>query len=152
MAVSSSGLFINTFKKCFDGTDLVLDWVNDTVKCALFTNSITPNFSTDASYNVSPYNANQVSGTGYTTGGVTMAGKTLTESPTGSLMFDGNDVQWSGATFSGARAALIWDDTQTSPVDAVVCLVNLNADYGVTAGTFTIQWATTGIFAIDITP
>lgn len=156
MPVSSSGLFLNTFQRCFNGTDLVVDWVNDTIKCALFTNTITPNFTTDTAFGVAPYNANEVSGTGYSTGGVTLSGETVSPTTTsGSLTFDANDAQWTSATFSGARAALIWDDTLTitpGPADAVVCLVNLGADYGVTAGTFTIQWATTGIFAIDLTP
>lgn len=156
MAVSSSGLFLNTFKRCFNGTDLVIDWANDTIKCALFTNSITPNFTTDTAYGVSPYNLNEVSGTGYTKGGVSLTAKTVSDTTTsGSLTFDANDAQWTSATFSSARAVLIWDDTITAspgPADAAICLVNLGADYGITTGTFTIQWATTGIFAIDLTP
>lgn len=154
MPVTSSGLFLNTFERCFNGSDLVIDWVNDTIKCALFTNTITPNFTTDTAYNSAPYNANQVSGAGYTAGGVTLSGETVSKTTVaGSLTFDANDAQWTTATFSGARAALIWDDTITaSPADPVVCLVNLGADYGVTSGTFTIQWATTGIFSLDLTP
>lgn len=155
MAVTASGLFVTTFKDCFDNSDLVLDWVNDTVKCALYNNSVTPNFSTDTAYGTGTWAStpNQITGTNYTAGGVSLAGKTVSESPAGSIMFDANDAQWTTATFSGARCALLWDDTVASPTaDCVVALVNFGADYGVTAGTFSIQWSSSGIFAIDVTP
>lgn len=153
MAITVSGLFIATFLDVFDASQEPVNLVGDSIKCALFTNTLTPNFSTDTSYVASPYTSNQVSGTNYTAGGATLGSKTFTESPTGSVMFDAADTSWTTATFSSARGALIWDDTPTSPVaDPAVCFVNFGSDFGVTAGTFTIQWATTGIFAIDLTP
>lgn len=151
-AMGTSTKYVNTFKKAHDGSDLVIDLVNDVVKFALFTNTITTNASTDASYGVAPYNANEVTGTGYTAGGVTLAGKTFTESPSGSLMFDCNDPAWTSATISAIRGGVGWDDTQTSPVDAVVYLQNFGADYAVTAGTLTVQEPATGVYADDITP
>ncbi len=146
MAVTVSGLYVVTFKVLFDGTDVIIDIANDTVKGALFANTITPNFSTDVSYSAT----GEISGTGYTAGGATLAGKTVSESPTGSLMVDANDLTWSSATFSGARALQMWDDTVAS--DRLLALVNFGADYGVTAGLFTVQHPATGIFAIDLTP
>lgn len=151
-AVTVSGLYIINWKKPFDGSDLVIDFVNDVVKNALYTNTITPNFSTDTGIGSAPYTSNEVTGTGYTAGGVTLASKTVTESPTGSLMFDAADPAWTGATFSGARCSVAWDDTATTPADPVLCLVNFGADFQVTAGTFTEQLAATGMFAMDITP
>jgi hypothetical protein len=153
MAVTASGLFVATFADVFDASQEPINLVGDTIKAALFTNSITPNFSTDTAYGAAPYNANEVSGTGYTAGGATLGSKTVTESPTGSLMFDSADPSWTTATFSSARCALLWDDTVTTPVaDPAVCLVNFGADYAVTAGTFTIQIPSTGWFALDLTP
>ena len=152
MAISASGLYVLTFKDMWDNTDFVFDFLNDTVKLALFTNTITPNFSSDTAYGVSPYNANEVSGTGYTAGGATLALKTVSESPTGTLMIDAADPSWTTATFSSARGGLMWDDTATSPADAAICLINFGADYGVTAGTFTVQLASGGIWTIDLTP
>lgn len=149
-AVTVSGLYVTTWKKPHDGTDTVIDYVTtDVIKFALYTNSITPNFSTDTTQTAVPYNANEVTGTGYTAGGVTLAGKTLTESPTGSLMYDANDAAWTTATFSGARAGLGWDSTTSS---LALVLVNFAADFAVTAGTFTVQFAATGIWANDLTP
>jgi hypothetical protein len=146
MAVTASGLYYVTFKAMWDGTDVVFDYANDTVKMALFTNSITPNFSTDTGYS----STNEVSGTGYTAGGATLAGKTISESPTGTLMFDANDPSWTSATFSSARAGLVFDDTLVS--DRSIVLVNFGADYGVTSGTFTVQLASGGLATIDLTP
>lgn len=147
-AITVSGLYITAWKKPFDGTDTIIDWVNDSIKQALYTNSLTPNYSTDTAYGSAPYTSNEISGTGYTAAGVALAGKTVTESPTGTLMFDCNDPAWSGATFSLVRGALVHDVT----LSIVLCLVNYGADYGVTSGTFTDQVASTGRFTYDITP
>lgn len=149
-AVTVSGLYVTTWKKPHDGTDTIIDYVTtDVIKFALYTNSITPNFSTDTTQTAAPYNANEVTGTGYTAGGVTLGSKTLTESPTGSLMYDANDPAWTTATFTGARAGLGWDSTTSS---LALVLVNFAADFAVTAGTFTVQLAATGIWANDLTP
>lgn len=152
MAITASGMYVNTFKKVFDATQLAFAYLADTCKVALFTNTITPDFSADTAYGVAPYNANEVSGTGYTAGGVALAGKTVTESPSSVLMFDATtDPSWTTATFSGARGALYWDDTLASGVaDAVLCLQNFGGDFQVSAGTFTIQEPSAGIMTIDL--
>lgn len=153
MAVTASGLFVLTWKDFWDNSDVVMDWVNDTIKMALFNNSITPNFSTNTAYGAAPFNANEISGTGYTAGGASLGSKTVSESPTGTLMFDAADPAWSGATFSGVRCGVTWDDTLAAVVaDALVGLTNFGADYAVTAGTLTVQLASAGLANIDLTP
>lgn len=152
-AVTASGMFFPTFRDFWDNSDLVFDWINDTVKFALFTNSITPSFSSDTAYAAAPYNANEIpTATGYTAGGVTLGTKTITESPTGTLMFDCADPQWTSSTFSGVRCGLTWDDTLTIVADAALWLTNFAADYAVTAGTLTVQLASVGLATIDLTP
>lgn len=151
-AVTVSGMYITAWKKQSDGSDVVIDWVNDVIKNALYTNSLTPNFSTDTLYGSAPYTSNEVTGTGYTAGGATLASKTFTESPTGSLMYDAADPAWTTATFSGVRCSLAHDTTLSTPLDPVLVLVNFGADFAVTAGTFTEQLASTGMMATDITP
>jgi hypothetical protein len=150
MAVTASGLFIATFTDVLDTTQLALDLDLETHKVAMFTNSITPDFSTNTAYGVSPYNANEVSGTGYTAGGVALTGTALSESPTGTIMWDATDVAWTTSTITNARAALIYADALAG--NNAICLVNFGADYSTVAGTFTIQWAATGIFTLDLTP
>jgi hypothetical protein len=150
VAVTVSGLFVSTWIDIVDASQLAIDLSLTTNKVALFTNSITPNFSTDTAYAVAPYNANEVSGTGYTAGGAAVASPTVTESPTGSLMYDLADSAWTTSTITGARCALLYSNA-LSP-KAAICLVNFGADYSTVAGTFTITYASSGMFAIDLTP
>jgi hypothetical protein len=150
MAVTVSGLYVLTFEDVLDATQLAIDLSLTTHKGALFTNTITPNFSTDTAYAVAPYNANEVTGTNWASGGVALAGPTNTESPTGSLMFDATDVSVANVTFSNARCYLLYADALAG--NNAIVLVNFGADYSPTAGTFSITWASTGVFAIDLTP
>ena len=150
MAITASGLFLATFIDVLDTTQLALDLDLESHKVAMFTNSITPNFSTDTAYAVSPYNANEVSGTGYTAGGTALTSTTVTESPTGSIMWDAADTSWASSTISSARGALIYADALAG--NNAICLINFGADYSTTSGQFLITWASTGIFAADLTP
>lgn len=150
MAVTNSGLYVATFIDVFDTTQLALDLDLDTHRLALFSNTITPNFSTDTAYGVAPYNANEVTGTNWAAGGVLLTGTTVSENPTGSLMWDAADISVASATFTGARCALIYADALAG--NNAICLVNFGGDYSPTAGTFSITWPSTGIFAIDLTP
>lgn len=150
MAVSSSGLFVLTLIDVLDTTQLALDLDLETHKVALYNNSVTPNFSTDTAYAVSPYNANEVVGTNYTAGGTVLTSTALSESPTGSVMWDAADTSWASSSIPSARCALIYADALAG--NNAICLVNFGADYSTSSGTFTIQWASAGIFAIDVTP
>ena len=150
MAITASGLFIATLTDVLDTTQLAIDLDLDTHRCAMFTNTITPNFSTDTAYNVTPYDANEVSGAGYTGGGELLTGTALSESPTGSIMWDATDVQWTSSTITNARGVLIYADALVG--NNAICLLDFGADFSTNNGTFLITWAATGIFAIDCTP
>ena len=150
MAVTASGLFVATWTDVLDTTQLAIDLDLETHKVAMFTNTITPNFSTDTAYAVAPYNANEVSGTGYTAGGTVLTTTALSESPTGSIMYDAADTSWAASTITNARCALIYAEALAG--NNALVLVNFGADYSTSSGTFTIQWAAAGIFAWDLTP
>lgn len=149
MAITASGLFVATFVDALDTTQLALDLDLETHKVAMFTNSITPNFTTDTAYGVSPYDANEVSGTGYSAGGVALATTTFTGS-SGSATFDAADTSWSSSTITNAKGALIYADALAG--NNAICLVNFGADYSTNNGTFLITWNASGIFVIDFTP
>jgi hypothetical protein len=53
-------------------------------------------------------------------------------------------------TFTNARCYLLYADVLAG--NNAIVLVNFGADYSPTAGTFSITWASTGVFAIDLTP
>ena len=150
MAVTVSGLFLLTWIDVLDTTQLALNLDLDTHKLAMFTNSITPNFSTNTAYAVSPYDANEVSGTGYTAGGAIINTTTVTESPTGTLMWDGDNVSWTTSTITNARCGLAYADALAG--NNAIVLIDFDADFSTVAGTFLVSWASTGIFTIDLTP
>jgi hypothetical protein len=130
MAVTVSGLYYPTWVGILNASQFAIAPLADTVKVAMFTNSITPNFSTDTAYTSSPYTSNEVSGTGYTAGGIALTTKTLSESPTGTIMFDADDSSWATSTITNARCALIYDTTVSSKA---LALVNFGADYSTSA-------------------
>lgn len=149
MAVTASGLFVSTFVDALDTTQLALDLDLETHKIALFSNSITPNFDTDTAYGVSPYAANEVSGTNWAAGGVALTGTTFTGA-SGTATFDATDVSVATTTLTAARCGLIYADALAG--NNAIVLVNFGADYSTVAGTFAITWNASGIFTIDFTP
>jgi hypothetical protein len=149
MAVTASGLYVATFQDVLDTTQLALDLDLETHKGALFDNTITPNFTTDTAYGVAPYNAGEVTGTNWASGGVALAGTGLSAS-SGVLTFDATDVSVAATTISGARAYLLYADALAG--NNAILLVNFGADYATVAGTFAIVWNAAGIFTLDLTP
>jgi len=155
MAVTVSGLYVANMIDVFDATQLAIDLSLTTHKIALLSNSATPNFSSDVTWN----STNEVSGTGWATGGValsaaaagaTSTAPTNTESPTGSQMYDMGDISVASTTLTNARAARIYADALAG--DNLIVLINFAADYSTVNGTFGIVWASTGVFAVDWTP
>src|SRR5688500_18401736 len=106
MAWTVSGLYVVNWIDLLDATQLAIDLSLTSHKVAMYTNSLTPNFSTDQSYSAT----NEVSGTNYTAGGTVVASPTVTESPTGTLMYDIADTSWATSTIANARGAIIYAD------------------------------------------
>lgn len=149
MAVTASGIFVATIVDALDTTQLAIDLDLETHKGALFSNSITPNFTTDTAYAVAPYNANEVTGTNWASGGVALTGTTFLAS-SGTAVFDATDVSVATVTVSNARCYMLYADALAG--NNAICLVDFGADYSATAGTFAITWAAGGIFVLDLTP
>lgn len=149
MAITVSGLYVATFVDILDTTQLAVDLDLETHKGALFSNTITPNFTTDTAYGVAPYDANEVSGTGWAAGGVALTGTTVTGSA-GTLTFDATDVSVSGTTLTNARGYLLYADALAG--NNAIVLVNFGADYSTVNGVFGITWSASGIFTVDLTP
>ena len=149
MAVSGSGLYVVTLIDVLDATQLAVDLSSTGNKWALFTNSITPNFTTDTAYGAAPYDANEVSGTGYTAGGAAVASPTLTGS-SGVITYDQADTSWASSTITGARCALLYADGLAG--NNAICLVDFGADYSTSNGAMSIQWNAAGVFSLDVVP
>jgi hypothetical protein len=148
-AFSLSGMYLVNWIDILDATQLAIDLSLTTHKWALYTNTLTPNFSTDQSYSAT----NEISGTNYTAGGRTIAAgggsPTVTESPTGTIMYDQNDMTWPTASFT-ARGGILYADALAG--DNLIVAQTYGADITATAGTFTVQFAAGGVLTLDITP
>lgn len=149
-AVTVSGLFVLTWIDILDTTQLAIDLDLETHKIALFSNSITPNFSSDTAYAVAPYNANEVTGTNWASGGVALTSTAVSESPTGTLKWAAANVSVASTTLSNARCGLVYADALGG--NNAIVLIDFDADYSTSNGTFGITWAAGGIFTIDLTP
>ena len=149
MAITASGLYVATIVDVLDTTQLALDLDLETHKGALFSNSITPNFTTDTAFGVSPYDANEVTGTNWPAGGVALTGTTFTGA-SGTATFDATDVSVANTTLTNARGYLLYADALAG--NNAIVLVNFGADYSTSNGTFAITWNASGIFTIDLTP
>jgi hypothetical protein len=117
----------------------IVDMEADTVNVMLLSGG----HSFTATHNL--YNqvtANQISGTGYTSGGVALASKTVTQAAT--TKWDATDSEWTSATFTAAHA-VIYDVTATNNL---VASIDFGGDQSVSSGTFTIQWHADGIITL----
>jgi hypothetical protein len=124
-----------------------IDWGTHTIKCALFTSSLSPSQSADQYFDAAPYTSNQVTGTGYTAGGATLASKTEAFA-SNVKQFDAANAVWSASTIT-ARYAVVYDDTPSSN-KPLVCYVDFGSDVPSSAGDFTIAWDATGIFTVTV--
>jgi hypothetical protein len=106
------------------------DLDTDVIKIALYTSAATLSAATTA-YTTS----DEVVGTGYTAGGNTLAGATV--SLTGTTAFvDFSDTTWTTATIT-ARGALIYNSSKSNKAVAVL---DFGSDKTSTAGSFTVQF------------
>ena len=89
-------------------------------------------------------------GNGYTTGGATLSGVTVTTTTTNDATFDANDVTWSASGGSiTAVAAIIYNDTDTN--DPPLAFINFDATESAGDGTdFKLVWNDSGIFTFMV--
>lgn len=121
-----------------------VDWDTDTIKVALLTNSYTPNQDTHDYFD--DVNTFEVTGTGYSAGGATLANKTNAyDGASNTLVLDADDVTWATSTIT-ARYAVIYDASPAAnATKPVIAYVDFGSDVSSTAGNFVIQWDATGI-------
>lgn len=139
-----ASLVFNDFKESIMNGSIDLD--SDTIKVALVTSSYTPDkdahdFFDDVT--------NEVTGTGYTAGGATLANKTVTQDNTNDRgVFDADNTSWTTASISSIRGAVIYKSTGTASTSRLIAYIDFGADYNVIAGTFQITWHADGILYI----
>ena len=122
---------------------------SDTIKAMLTTSTYTPDqdahqFKSDVT--------NEVTGTGYTAGGVTLTGCAVTyDSATNTIKFDCDDFSWgTSATFT-ARNLVIYDATPGSDATRpLILFVTFNADIPVTSSTFSVTVNAGGLCTVTV--
>ena len=110
----------------------------DSIKIALYTSSASLGATTTA-YSTS----NEVSGTGYTAGGVTLTSAAVSTTGT-TAHFDADDPTWTSASFT-ANGALIYNSSNSNKAIAVLAF---GGDFTVAGGTFKIVFPAAGSTAI----
>lgn len=169
MAFTKSGLYVHTLQEFMKGTALTggtMRLTDTSAKISLLSASVTDGSGLANFSSATPNwaNTNEISGTGWATGGIALSAAasggastspTVTEGTTGSLRWDMGDIAVSGTTLTGAAGCLIYADPVTAPsdlVDALWILVNFGGSFSTVAGIFGIQWSATGLTEIDLTP
>lgn len=132
----------------------------DTVKVALFNNSVTPDRDatlTSTGFNTGTWTTgNEVTdATNWVSGGRTLASKTFTTPSTGVFMFDAADLAGGGTvTLTNAFGCLVYDDTVTAGTGGIadqgVSFNYFGGAQSVTAGSFTVVWNANGIVRFTV--
>lgn len=125
-----------------------IDWASDDIRVMLLTSSYTPN--QDTHQYVSSLTG-EVTGTGYTAGGVALANKTMPyNTATNQLSLKADNVQWANSTIT-ARYAVIYNNTPAAAADKpLIGYVDFGANQSSSAGTFEVVWNAAGIFQATV--
>lgn len=155
MAWSASKISMAFLTDALNNT-AALDLNSDTIKAALFDNSITPSqtvASASFAYGAGVWASGGVSDSS----GWPAAGRSLANVASGFssnvYTFDADDTVSanSSTTLTNAYGAFIYDDTLTTPVaDQGVCFNYFGGANSVVAGTFTVTWHSSGVFALTL--
>ena len=129
-----------TKKAILDGE---IDFGGDTFKVMLLTSSHSSNVDVQAF--IDDISSNEISGTGYTAGGASLASSSTSQDNAGNEgVWDAADSTWSSATFT-ARFYAVYKDTGTPGTSRIIFIEDMGSDQSPSAGDFTIQWNTEGL-------
>ena len=134
----------NSFKR--DIANGSINLATDAVKIMLVGSAYTPNIDTHAKRSDV---TNEVSGTGYTAGGIALVNKTVTMNTTSDKgVFDADDLTISNATITARGAVLYKARGGASSADELIAYLDFGADITSTAGNFNIAFDANGIITI----
>lgn len=123
----------------------VIDWDTDTIKVLLTTSAYTPD--ADA-HDYRDDVTNEVTGIGYTAGGVALANKQRTyDAATNEVRLDADDPSWAGLTATGIRRAVFYKSRGgAASADELIGWMTFDGDQTVSNATFRIQLDASGAF------
>jgi hypothetical protein len=134
----------NSFKRDIANGSIDLD--TDSIKIMLVTSTYVANIDTHAKRSDI---TNEISGSGYTSGGVVLIGKSVTmNTTTDKGVFDADDVTISTATIT-ARAGILYKSRGgASSADELIAYLDFGSDVACTAGNFNIAFDVNGIITL----
>lgn len=134
------------FLAAYDGSGHDLTNGGDTIKVALMADTYTPDRDADAFWD--DISANEISGTGYTAGGATIANQSWTQdNAIDKAVFDGDPVEWASSTLT-ARYGVIYKDTGTPSTSPLIQLIDFGANQSTSGSTFRITPDANGYFRL----
>ena len=125
------------------------DLSSETIKLALIDNTVTP-APTDATPRWADYSANEVSGTGYTAGGATLSGVTVTEAAGVGTLDDTANVTW--AQNGAGPTDIYWGVLVVTSMAGAPCLgfVDMGGPASMVDGSVTVTWNDSGILTATV--
>lgn len=149
MAITVS-FYSLTMEKIAEQVGNDVNYLTGTVKLSLHTNAYSPARDTDDFFNDA---TNELgAGNGYTAGGETAGGKTITyDSASDQVRWDLNDIQWLFTASKTWRNGVMYIDTAgASSTDPLYALLAWDSDQTVST-TYTLQFDAAGLLFIDTT-
>jgi hypothetical protein len=135
----------NSFKRDVMNGSIDLD--TDTIKVKLVTSAYTPNQDTHTK--VSDVTS-EVTGSGYTSGGKALSGKTVAADTTDNEgVFDALDTSWAASTITARGAVLYKSRGGAASSDELIAYIDFGSNKISTAGTFLITWNSEGILNLN---
>lgn len=116
-----------------------IDFDTDTFKVLLVTNSYSPNKDT---HDKRSHLSHEVSGTGYTAGGVTSACTVTKDTANDRVTLQFASVSWASSTITARGAVIYKSRGGAASQDELVAYNDFGADVSTTAGTFSIAAST----------
>lgn len=122
-------------------------WGSNTIKVALTTSTYTPDIDTHEFF--STHVTNEVVGSGYTAGGVTLTTKTNSyDAANNRAVLDADNVTWNPSTITARRAIIYVAGVTPGTNDYLLGWVDFGQDESSSASEFTIVWDSTGILRL----
>ena len=139
-----ANVIYNSFKRDIQNGSIDLD--TDDIKVMLVTNAYVPDIDT---HTKASDITNEVVGTGYTAGGVSLATKAVTADNTNDLgKFDADDVTWATSTITARGAVIYKSRGGASSADELVAYLDFVSDKVSTAGNFNLIFNANGILTL----
>lgn len=122
-----------------------IDMANDTIKVALVTSGYTPDMDTHVFFDDI---TNEVSGTGYSAGGETLSGKSVTQDDDADESYlTASNTIWEGSSIT-ARGAVMYKSTGVGSTSPLIAYFDFGQDETTVADTFRLTWPEGGLFVL----